>query len=757
MSWIKWFRDINKDDVAIAGGKGANLGELYNNNFPVPPGFIISTEAYEQFVETTGIKEKIDEKLKNLDINDPDALDIASDEIKNLFMRAELPRNFLDKVSEVYRDLQIDSGKLKGINHKALELIRTGRDLPLVAVRSSATAEDLEGASFAGQQATFLNVKGTKDLAEAIKKCWASLFTSRAIYYREKNDFPHEEVSIAVVVQQMVNSVVSGVMFSINPATNDEEEIVIDAAFGLGEAVVGGELNPTEYILDKETGKLVDKEVKKQEWMYTKDSRENTIKKNIPQEKWYNEKLSSNMLKQLWSLAKRVERHYDYPQDIEWAFDNHQLYLVQSRPVTTMKEREEEEPEEENRETILKGLGASPGGATGPAKVILSPHELSEVQKGDVLVTEMTNPDMVPAMQKAAGIVTDEGGVTSHAAIVSREMGTPCVVGTEKATSVLSDGDSVTVNGSKGEVYRGEVDVQEAPSIMEPEEIIHTSTEVKTIVDLPDYAEKIAKTKADGVGLLRLEGIIASGQKHPAQFLREGKYQQYVELIESGVKKVARAFSGKPVWVRTSDIRSDEFRNIQGGKEEPEESNPMMGWHGIRRSLDQERILKAELEAIKRVQEQGFSNIGVMLPQVISAEEVRKAKRVAREVGLRGKFGVMVETPAAALTIERICNEGIDFISFGTNDLTQFTLGVDRNNSKVQNLYDEMHPAVLRQISHVIKICKEKGVETSICGQAGSRPDMVEFLVKEGIDSISANPDAVQKVRKTVSSKENEL
>lgn len=613
-------------------------------------------------------------------------------------------------------------------------------------------------ASFAGQQATFLNIKGTENLIQAIKECWASLYTPRAIYYREKNNFPHEKVAIAVVVQQMINSAVSGVMFSINPATNEESEIMIDAAFGLGESVVGGELSPTEYIIDKKTGKLKDKKMHKQEWMYTRDySHCKTIKKKIPQEKWYNEKLNSEQLKKLWSLAVKVEKHYKKPQDMEWAFDNHRVYLVQARPVTTFHKHHEELDEIFTGDAILKGLPASPGGATGQVKIILSSHELNNIKKGDIMVTKMTNPDMVPAMQRAAAIVTDEGGVTSHAAIVSREMGTPCIVGTEKATSVLHEGQLITVNGTKGEVYEGKTKVEKAPELEAPKEIIPTNINVKVILDLPDYAKKVAKTKPDGVGLLRLEGIIAAGQKHPAQFMREGKYEDYVSLIEQGVGKIAEAFPGKPIWIRTSDIRTDEFRNIEGGDKEDKESNPMMGWHGIRRGLDQPDILRAEFEGIKRVQDHGHDNVGVMLPQIISADEVRKAKRIREEVGLRGDFGVMIETPGAALTIEKICDVGIDFISFGTNDLTQFTLGVDRNNSRVQNLYNELHPGVLRLISHVIKTCKERGVETSICGQAGSKPEMVKFLANEGINSISANPDAVQTVRKVVHDEETKI
>jgi len=551
----------------------------------------------------------------------------------------------------------------------------------------------------------------------------------------------------------MVNADKSGIMFSINPVTNDQNQIVIEAIRGLGEAVVSGAVSPNTYVVDKKSLEIVEKDIPPQEWMLIRDEFGRNKRIEIPSEERQKQVLSDFEIKQLAKLAIEVERHYGFPQDMEWAIEKNRIYLVQARPVTTI--RKPKEKVELTAEPILKGLGASPGIGVGPVKIIHSASELDKIEKGDVLVTRMTNPDMVPAMQKAAAIVTDEGGITCHAAIVSREMGVPCVVGTESATEKLKDGQIITVDGTHGLVYAGRVklEVEKKEEEYIPAKII-TATQVKVIMDLPEFAKRAAETDADGIGLLRLEGIIASGKKHPAKYLAEGKLNEYSDLLYKGIKEIVQYFREKPVWIRTSDIRTDEYRELEGAESEPHESNPMLGWHGIRRSLDQPELLKAELAAIKKLYDEGFKKIGIMLPFVISVEEVRAAKKILREVGLEPskdiQFGVMIETPASVWIIEELCKEGIDFISFGTNDLTQTTLGVDRNNAKIAHLYDWMHPAVLREIKYVLEVCKKYGVETSICGQAGSDPKMVEFLVRNGIDSVSANPDAVEGIRKIV-------
>ncbi len=758
MSYVVWFKDLDKDSIAIAGGKGANMGEMVNLHLPVPDGFAVTAQTYKEFIERTGIKDKILQLLRTLDIEDTDTLQKVADEIQKLISSTPIPDDIAEEIMLHYELL---SG-----NKKARDLVNAP-DV-FVAVRSSATAEDLPSASFAGQQATFLNVKGKQNVVRAVRDCWASLFTARAIYYREKQKFDHGKVLISALVQKMINAEKSGIMFTINPATNHDTEIVIEAIYGLGEMIVGGEVNPDLYIVDKNTKAIIKSEIRKKEkGLFRTDSgnnEERVISKELQERQVLNEK----QIMELARLGKKLEDHYGRPQDIEWAVEKGEVYVVQTRAITTFKPHAEERAVlvEEAGKILLKGETASAGVYSGPVKLVHDPSELGKVAKGDVLVTTMTTPDMVPAMQKAGAIITNEGGMTCHAAIVSREMGTPCIVGTEHATEVLKEGEIVTVHASRGIVYEGRVEIKaEQKSVIPetaPEKLdIVTATEIKVIMDLPDFADHAAATGADGIGLVRLEIMIANGGIHPAEYIRRNKQPEYITLLKDGIRKMAKAFAGKPVWVRNSDLRSDEYRQLQGGDKEPKESDPMIGWHGIRRLLDEPEILKAEFQAIRDLHYEGYKNVGIMLPFVIRVEELRKAKAIMREIGLEPcvavDFGVMVETPASCWIIEDLCKEGISFVSFGTNDLTQLTLGLDRNNSRIAKLFDEMHPAVLGEIAKVVKVCKRYNVKTSICGQAGSRPEMAEFLVHQGVDSISANVDAIEKIRMVVARMERKL
>ncbi|MFH0752563.1 MAG: phosphoenolpyruvate synthase [archaeon] len=767
MSFIAWFSELSKEDVPLAGGKGANLGEMYNAKLPIPPGFAVTSEAFKAFIENTGLKEQIFSLLKNLDEEDNAKLQEVSKKIKELILKTLMPQNIASAITEAYDNLDIDEEVLKRAGSEALSIVKGGREPPLVAVRSSATAEDLPEASFAGQQETFLNIRGNNPLLIAVQKCWASLYTARAIYYRVKNNFPHEKVLIAVIVQKMVNSDKAGVMFSINPATNNESEILIEGAFGLGEVVVSGAITPDEYLIDKETEEVKNINIGDKDYMLTLDhSFGKTVKRSLPPDKRKEQVLNDHEIAVLTQLTKRIEHHYGKAQDMEWAIEGSKIYITQSRPVTTLKKRESKEETKEtktDKEPIVTGIPASPGVGIGPVKIVHNADELSKIEKGDVLVAEMTNPDYVSAMEKSVAIVTDRGGSTCHASIVGREMGIPVIVGTKNATEVLKEGQVITVDATAGKVYEGELQIahkEEKEQQFAPLDL-ETATEVKVIVDLPQFAHKAAETGADGVGLLRVEMMIVRGKVHPAYMLRTGRTEELVEQLVQGISEIAKAFEGKPVWYRTSDIRTDEYRELEGGDEEPKEDNPMMGYHGIRRGMMEKDLLRAEFEAIKKVHDMGLTNVGVMLSLVTHLDQVSESKKILREVGLEPQenidFGIMVETPAAVQIIKEICEEGIDFVSFGTNDLTQFTLALDRNNENVANLYDEMHPAVLRQIKYVIDVCREYNVETSICGQAGSNPEMAEFLVRAGIDSISANADAVHKIRNIVAKVEKKI
>ena len=1157
MSYIAWFKDLNKDSIPVAGGKGANLGEMFNLGLPVPRGFVVTAQTYKEFIEKTNLKTKISNLLKNLDVEDNAQLQKVSQQIQDLINMTLVPVEIAKEVEESYEVLSSQrraEEQMEGLN-------------VFVAVRSSATAEDLPSASFAGQQATFLNVRGKGDLVKSVRACWASLFTARAIYYRVKNNFNHDTVLIAVVVQKMVNSDKSGIMFTINPANNQEDEIVIEAIYGLGEAIVSGEVSPDFYAVDKESLEVKKQEIRAKEWGLFRNIRGENEKRLIPAEYRNQSVLSENQVKELAEFGKKLEQHYGKPQDSEWAMEKDELFIVQTRPVTTFKAQIEnvKSQKEEKNKILLKGETASGGVYFG---------------RVNILVTTMTTPDMVPAMQRAGAIVTDEGGMTCfggntkilttegfmtleqahaelqhkklkvfsfnpntlktewkfatnpqqrkaslwkvsisqtgnsikntleitpnhkmvtlenrniverklqdlvrkqemaciadflpahqnphvidepekaylcgalftdgyinnkkgyvtfiqkniptkerfisavkqiflstydtglnytrvrstinkkirgkeikgsasdfisfrkkpaedltkikenladwilhlsekslksflagvidgdgtfnvahksgkvhiyaskeylaqgvilaclrlgilpqvsknrncyniqlveelevllshtrrvkgqinpkkmgnkliaakqvlgdivndlnfkgrikpyvennllldikkmkenvlplvkdikiqqqirkiiesdfrmqrlevvdkiesnnvynfevednhtyivftenytplivwncHAAIVSREMGTPCIVGTEVATKVLKDGQEITVHASQGLVYEGKTQAAEQDLFVAKPSLtcgdIVTATEVKVVMDLPDMAEKAAQTGADGVGLVRLEIMIASGGIHPVEYIRRGKEADYVQLLKEGIKKIALAFARKPVWVRCSDMRSDEYRNLEGGNQEPHETDPMIGWHGIRRLLDEPAILKAEFRAVKELHDAGLRNVGVMIPFIIRTEELKKAKDLMREVGLEPvkdvDFGVMVETPASCWIIEELCKEGMSFVSFGTNDLTQLTLGIDRNNERLNDRFDEMHPAVLGELAKVIKVCKKYHVVTSICGQAGSKPEMADFLVHQGIDSISANMDAVGEIRRVVAKTERKL
>ncbi len=747
---------MNKNSNPIAGGKGANLGIMYNIGLPVPPGFVITSFAFKHYIQVTGIDKKIFGKLKKLDVEDNDKLQEAAKWIQNLVVTTPMPEAVKEEIIEAYDEMDVNSSKVEDIMKKG--------DGALVAVRSSATAEDQVDASFAGQQASFMNVKGHRELIAHVLACWASLYTARAIYYRVKNKYEHEKVLIAVVIQKMVNSDVAGVMFSVNVVNQDVSEILIEGAYGLGEAVVSGSITPDEFVVDKKSLEIKSKKIAKKTWMYTRDAKTlRNIKVDVEKDLQEESCLKLDHVKKLAELAVKIEKHYGKPQDMEFAIEKGKIYITQSRPVTTMKKEEEKEVPVDmkvmkgdislNDATLLvSGLPASFGVAKGKVVIVRDLADLKKVIKGDILVARMTTPDMVPAMQRAYGIVTDEGGSTCHAAIISREMGIPCVVGTEMATKKLKEGMFVTIDAAKGKVYQGNVSI----AVKEEEKplLIKTKTKVKVILDLPELAEHAAASGADGVGLLRSEFINMEGRAHPVYLIEHGRREEFVKHLTESLKVIVKAFKNKPVWYRTLDARTDEFRNLKGGEEEPKEDNPMMGWRSIRRSLDQPELLTAEYEAIARVYKAGFKNLGIMIPLVTDNIQVREAKKIFYEkTGIKPvkeiKFGVMVETPAAVQMIDEICREGISFVSFGTNDLTQFTLACDRNSARVAKLYDEMHPAVLRQIHKVMKVCKKYNVETSICGQAGSKEEMAKFLHKEGIDSISANVDAVNSIRRT--------
>jgi len=761
---VLWLDDIGADDLDEVGGKGASLGELAGAGLPVPPAFVVTAGTYRRFIEEAAIDEELFEAV-DVDVEDSSALAEAAQHAQDLILNTEFPDPLREEILGAYENL--DDGEA------------------FVAVRSSATAEDLPDASFAGQQETFLNVTSER-LLERVRECWASLFTQRAIYYRQQQGFDHSAVNIAVVVQEMVDAEKSGVMFTSHPSTG-APKVIIEAAWGLGEAVVSGAVSPDNYVVDRESGSVEEVTIAEKKVMHEKDRETgNTVEREVPEDRREARVLSDDELGRLVELGERVEDHYDTPQDVEWAIVGGEVYMLQSRPITTIADDGESEAEAAGEqadvragdgngaadaggngddEGLVQGLGASPGKATGNVRIIEKLDQLDKVGDGDIIVTKMTTPDMVPAMKRAGGIVTDEGGMTSHAAIVSRELGVPAVVGTGDATTVLSDGQQITLDGDMGSVVEGREPTGEEREPVEevrPQAPVKpmTATEVKVNVSIPEAAERAAATGADGVGLLRVEHMVLSLGQTPSKFIAENGEGPYVDELVDGIRGVAEEFYPRPVRVRTLDAPTDEFRQLEGGDDEPDEHNPMLGYRGIRRSLDTPAEFKRELEAFRRLYSMGYDNVEIMFPLVNDAEDVIRAKQVMEEVGIdpeKRSWGVMIETPASALMVDEMAEVGIDFASFGTNDLTQYTLAVDRNNENVADLFDELHPAVLKLIAETIQTCREHDVNTSICGQAGSKPEMVRFLVNEGISSISANIDAVRDVQHEVKRVEQKL
>lgn len=749
MKYVIKFEDLTKNDIGIAGGKGANLGELTQAGIPVPPGFVVTAETYDKFMQDTRIFNSVMDILEEVDINNTKQLQEAAEEIKKIIIETPIPEDISTMIIEAYNQLSMRVGEDDGAD---------------VAIRSSATAEDLPEASFAGQQDTFLHVQGIDQVIEYVRKCWASLFEARAIFYREENDFEHSKVYIAVVVQQMVDSDKAGVMFTVNPSTG-ENVALIEGSWGLGESVVSGTVTPDNYVVNKDNNEIVTVVISDKKTMFANDEEGTSVQVPVPEEKRNERVLPDDELIELVEMGKRVQAHYGKPQDTEWAFHDGNLFLLQSRPITTLGNAEEAADDDVDLEVLIRGLGASPGLASGVVKVVKSLDELDKIQDGDVMVVAMTTPDMVPAMKRANGIVTDEGGVTCHAAIISRELGIPCVVGTGDATSALKEGSEVTADGKKGLVYKEILKSNEAPEASVNVQVsatpLITVTEVKANVSMPEAAPRAKATGADGVGLLRTEHMMLSTGIHPKKFILDGNEQGLVDILAENVLKVADEFYPKPVWYRTLDAPTDEFITLEGGENEPREHNPMLGWRGIRRELDEPEILIAEFKAIKKLHDQGYTNIGIMIPLSQHVDELKQAKELCRSVGMEpGKdidFGMMVEIPAAAIMIDEYIKEGIDFVSLGTNDLTQYTLAVDRNNEFVAKHYSEEHPAVMKLIERTIRKCAEAGVTCSICGQAGSVPHIVEKLVAFGITSVSSNADAIEEVRKTVARAEQKI
>ncbi len=753
--YLAWFSNVDKHDIASVGGKGANLGEMTKAGFPVPFGFVVTAQAYYYFIHYNKLKERISRVLKNVDFNDPAQLHDSASHVRKLIQRADIPKDLALQIVDFYHQL---TEKEKSIilkkRYSPAEKIGAAFTPPLVAVRSSATAEDLPDASFAGQQETYLNVSGENHLLNKVREAWASLFTDRATYYRANNGFDHMKVGLAAVVQRMVQSDVSGIAFSIDPVTNNKKIITIEAIFGLGEYIVQGKVTPDHYEVEKNDYKIVKKEINPQTIAFVKDKTDN--KEIRIGSKGKKQKLADLKIKELAKIIHKVEKHYYFPQDIEWAMEGTQLFIVQSRPITTIDENAAVKAETITQKPILTGAPASPGVASGTPVFIKDPSEIDKIKTGDVLVARQTNPDYVPAMKKSAAIVTEVGGRTSHAAIVSRELGVPAVVGAEGAREILMKEKEITVDGGSGKIYSGRL--KEAAEMKK--EPIHSKakTLTKIYVNLAqtERAQEIAKEHVDGVGLMRAEFIMGDIGVHPKRIIKLGHQQKFITKLASRLIEVVKPFSPRPVVYRATDFKTNEYHNLKGGDEfEQKEENPMLGFRGASRYIVWGEVFQMELEAIKKVRSRGYQNLHLMIPFVRTPKELQTVRDMVKKSGLLDsqsfKLWMMVEIPSNVILLEDFIKVGIDGISIGTNDLTMLILGVDRDNPEVANIYDERNPAVSWALKRIIRIAKKHGVTVSICGQAPSDyPEVVELLVNEGVTSMSVNPDSIGRVRDQV-------
>lgn len=770
--FVLWFEQVDKHDVGIVGGKGANLGEMTNAHFPIPYGFITTSHAYFTFIKEADLMPKMREFFSVVNYENPHELQQVSQHVQRLILNAPMPKAIEKTILEYYRHMfekeqEYMVGK-KGFFHRAKSAFM---GVPTVAVRSSATAEDLPGASFAGQQETYLNVKGEDQLLRKVKECWASLFTERAIYYRNSQGFDHFKVGLAAVVQRMVASEKSGIAFSVDPISGDRTRIVIEAIYGLGEYIVQGKVTPDHYEVDKRSFEIIEKQPKRQTLKYVRSGRGNKEVK-LSSKEGSHLKLSDQEIIKVAMAVKDIETHYYFPQDIEWAIEKNHVFIVQSRPITTLTKAQEQMDGDEKdvaatpaataivmpkERPVVVGAPASPGIAVGPVQIIRSPKEIDKIHKGDILVAPQTNPDYVPAMKKASAIVTEKGGRTSHAAIVSRELGIPAVVGAEGATELLKSGQIVSVNGQTGEVFKG--------SVLSPSHIHHEvagtkhpHTKTKVYVNLaePEEAVHVSKMDVDGVGLLRAEFMIAGLGTHPKVYIHKGTQSEFIGHLKKNLLTFTKAFNPRPIIYRATDFKTNEYRHLKGGeKYEPEEENPMLGYRGASRYIQDPEVFAMELEALRQLWEDGYENIHLMIPFVRRPWELIKIKEMVQQAGLLDMKGfrllIMVEVPAAALELESFLKIGVDGVSIGTNDLTMMLLGVDRDNEKVAPIYDERSAPVVAMLEHIVKTCTAYGVTSSICGQAASDyPEIVEKLVSLGITSVSINPDVVDKTRKQI-------
>jgi pyruvate, water dikinase len=746
MGYVRDFAHVRVTDAEEAGGKGANLGELVSAELPVPPGFVVLRDAYLDSMERAGVRAELAAAhAEAMSLVDEERLAAASERMRELVVKAGMSPKARAEVLAAYQTL--------------------GSDL-FVAVRSSATGEDGADASFAGMNATFTNVRGGDDLIARVVDCWASLFGSRVVAYRASRGFTAEP-AIAVVVQKMVASERSGVAFTADPSSGDTSRIVVEGALGLGEVVVSGSVEPDTYVLAKDGPRLLRTRVGNQAYKLVRGPDGGDVRIDLDGESVTTRVLSDAQVLEVARLAAAVEAHYGAPQDVEWAIEDGNTWLVQARPITTLGTTKAEEAAPADIEPLVSGLAASPGRVSGTVRVLTVPQQGKRLRDGEVLVAPMTNPDWVPTMRRAGALVTDSGGMTCHAAIVARELGVPCVVGTGSATTDLADGQLVTVDGSLGEVLAGDQTRKSTatqPVAVAPAVVESTGTKVYVNLAIAERAEAVAALPVDGVGLLRAEFMLteALGGQHPRDLLANGGQEKFVSAMSRSLLRITQAFNPRPVIYRAIDFRTNEFRGLTGGEAyEAVESNPMIGYRGCYRYVREPELFTLELTALARVREH-TPNLHLMIPFVRTKWELEACLELIDASPLSRHRGmhrwVMAEVPSVVHWLPEYVGLGIDGVSIGSNDLTQLMLGVDRDSETCAELFDESDPAVLDAISQIVGTARRLGITSSLCGQAPSTQlGFAERLVRMGITSISVNPDVVPVARAAVAAAERRL
>lgn len=806
---VRKFDGLRRSDVAWAGGKGANLGELTVAEMPVPRGFVVGAPAFARFCDESGLRGRLRELFDATDVRDAATLEASAGRARELVEQTPMPAWASEPIVAAYAELAEfdDDPPVRGNGHGPTPAA------PPVAVRSSATSEDTAAASFAGMNESFLNVRGGDELLDAVMRCWSSLFGARTLYYRATRGYALADIDIAVVVQRQIESLRSGVMFTVDPSTGREDDLVIEASVGLGEAVVSGQVTPDHFVVGKSRREILRREIHEKELAIEyADAGGGTVIRDLAGSESYAPALTDENVLQIADFGVNIEEHYGAPQDIEWAYDEHGApWILQSRPITTLPDRGANDTADakvegddegappvsfgDDHPVLAAGLGASPGFAAGAARVVDSVADAEQLQPDEILVTRMTAPDWAPYLRRAAAIVTDSGGMTCHAAIVSREFGTPCVVGTRNATERLRTGDIVTVDGTSGHIYAGVVEIGPAPdsdggpAVRGPAPGIPAGadaetppkrtgggpgvspaprpTHTKLLVNLsePSQAERAAALPVDGVGLLRAELMVleALDGDHPRLLIEEGRTGEFVDRMAEGVATFLRAFEPRPVTYRTIDFRSNEFAGLRGGDRfEPHEANPMIGYRGALRYTQEPEAFNLELAALKRVWDEGLHNLHVMLPFVRTAPELRicrdlmlKSNLLSDEPGGGPELWVMAEVPSVLFNLDRYAALGAAGVSIGTNDLTQLLLGADRDSELLADTFDERDPAVTAYLRRLIPNARAAGLRTSICGQAPSvYPEYAALLVDAGIDAISVSMDAVDRARELIATAE---